>query len=105
MNVTGISGIANISGLIGEYGQMDCSEVGRQVMLQVGQRVSIFSWGVFLAVCWLFVAHIMQSRASKGKSHLASWHGERWFDVSVVPTLCFLFMASFWLLVYGGFGL
>jgi len=98
MNVT------DIPGLISDYGVVDCSEVGRQAMLQVGQRVSLFSWGIFLAVCWLFMAHVMKSRASKGKSHMAKWQGERWLDLTMVPTMCFLFMASFWLLVYGGFG-
>lgn len=84
--------------------QLDCSYVGQQLFKEVGEKIGMFSWGIFLAVTWLLVSYRLKTRFDKGKSHLGSMHGEIWYDMTAQYIFIFMFMASFWLLVYGGFG-
>ena len=83
---------------------LDCNYVAQELFKEVGGRIGMFSWGIFIAVTWLLVSYRLKTRAEKGKSHLSSMNGGQLYDKTAQYVYIFLFMASFWLLVYGGFG-
>jgi hypothetical protein len=85
--------------------QLDCSYVGQELFKEIGGRIGFFSWALFLAATWLLISYRLKTRFDKGKSHLHSLRGEAWFDYTSQYVYIFMFMASLWLVVYGGFGI